>query len=100
MADLPPRRPVFDGATLRRLAAEFVIIVVGVLVAFAVEDWQANREQRQQALRLIGTMEADIAASVDDLREAASSAEIRRDGLYELLRRLDEPLPPVGGARP
>ena len=89
-----PRRRALDAATLRRLAAEFVVIVVGVLVAFAVDDWRAGVERREQALRLIGTMEADIAASVEDLREAASSARVRRDAIVELLRLAGEPLPP------
>lgn len=94
----PPRRPrAFDATTLRRLAAEFVVIVVGVLVAFAVDDWRENAERRERATRLLGMMEADIAASVEDLREAASSASLRRDALVELLRLAGAPLPPDDG---
>lgn len=90
----PPRRAAFDAVILRRLAAEFVVIVVGVLVAFAVDDWQAGVERREAALRLIGAMESDITASVEDLREAAASAAVRRDAMVELLRLAGQPLPP------
>jgi hypothetical protein len=41
---------------------------VGVLVALAVDDWQADVERRAAAERLIGTMEVDLAESVADLR--------------------------------
>jgi hypothetical protein len=78
----------------RWLAAEFVVIVVGVLVALAVDDWQADAERRAAAERLIGTMEVDLAESVADLREAAASARVRQSALVEILRRLGEPLPP------
>ncbi len=92
---VPRLPPVFDAATLRRLAAEFVIIVVGVLVAFAVEDWQAGREQHAEALRLLSAMEVDIAESVADLREARASAAVRKSALVEILRRVGAPLPPT-----
>ena len=92
----PPRRVAFDSVIVRRLAAEFVVIVVGVLVAFAVDDWQAGVERQRAALRLIGGMESDITATVEDLREAAASAAVRRDALVELLRLAGQPLPPDG----
>lgn len=97
-----PRGPrtTFQPGTLRRLVAEFVVIVVGVLVALAVDDWRAEVESRQRALRLISTMEADIAASVADLREAAASAGVRRDALAELIRLAGDPPPPEGSWRP
>lgn len=98
--DTPSRARTLDGATLRRLGAEFVVIVVGVLVALAVDDWRAGVESRRQALRLLSTMEADISASVDDLREAAESAVLRRDALVELLRLAGSPLPPSTEWRP
>lgn len=80
----------------KRLAGEFVVIVVGVLVALAVDDWQGAVQRRADAERLVGTMEVDIAESVADLREAIASARIRQSALVELLRRLGEPLPPEG----
>lgn len=97
----PPRLPrIFDRGTVQRLAAEFVVIVVGVLVAFAVDDWQAGRERERAALRLLNTMEADIAETVADLREAEISARLRTSALAELLRLVGEPPPPDGGWQP
>lgn len=92
---VPRLPPVFDAATLRRLGAEFVIIVVGVLVAFAVEDWQAGRERQDEALRLLSAMEVDVAESVADLREARTSAVVRQSAIVEILRRVGAPLPPA-----
>jgi len=84
-----------EGRAWKRLSAEFVVIVVGVLVALAVDDWQADVERRASAARLIGTMEVDLTESVADLREAVVSARVRQSALVEILRRLDEPLPPA-----
>ena len=59
-----------DAHPLRRLAAEFAVIVVGVLVALAAQGWWENRqveEDRVQALRAIATdlelLSEDLAGS-------------------------------------
>lgn len=94
-----PRR-VWTSAAIQRLVAEFVVIVVGVLVAFGVDDWQAERERRAAAVRLLGTMEADIAASIEDLEEAQRSASVRASALAELSRLVGEEPPGAHAVRP
>ena len=58
--------------SVRRLAAEFVVIVFGVLVALAVDQWQDERNDRmleaQYASRLISDLQVDTARYASLLR--------------------------------
>ena len=57
-------RPLMTGPVALRLAGEFVIIVAGVLVALAVDQWNRDRldrsEEREIIERLISDMEVDV----------------------------------------
>jgi uncharacterized protein DUF6090 len=52
----------------KRLAGEFVVIVIGVLVALGVDSWQQRGENRRQELVLLGELR-------DDLTSTRSNAE-------------------------
>ena len=43
-----------------RVTAEFVVIVVGVLVAFAVDDWATDRAERAEARRYIERLAVEV----------------------------------------
>lgn len=43
-----------------RVSAEFVLIVVGVLVAFAVDDWAARRSARMEEARYLERLLSDV----------------------------------------
>lgn len=62
----------------KRLAAEFVVIVVGVLVALGVDGWRETRQNRAEEARLLASIEADLVAdSVDIAQGMASTEEVR-----------------------
>ena len=48
-----------------RLASEFVVIVLGVLVALAVADWRQSRADRQLEAYLIARLSDDLAADLE-----------------------------------
>jgi len=59
-------------STMQKLAGEFVVIVVGVLVALGVDQWRERQAERAletaYATRLVGDLRADTAAFGDMLR--------------------------------
>lgn len=59
-------------STMRKLAGEFVVIVVGVLVALGVDQWRERQGEKAleaaYAARVIGDLRADTAAFGDMLR--------------------------------
>jgi hypothetical protein len=87
----PPRDPLLVRGDLRhglkRLAAEFAVIVMGVLVALGVDEWREARGERDLARQymtgLIADIEADSAslALVDRaIRRQRNSVADIRDG--------------------
>lgn len=59
-------------ANLRRMAGEFLVIVVGVLAALAVDDWRDYRNERELESHLLGRLEEDLRADAADLAIAQS----------------------------
>jgi hypothetical protein len=51
-----------------RLAGEFVVIVVGVLVALGVDGYAEGRAERDRETDALVTLRADLTASLEDLR--------------------------------
>jgi len=79
-----------SGRSFRRLAGEFVLIVVGVLVALAVESWR----EEQSDLRLVGSylisLETELVQDTFINRVYADVSRYRSTGLEQLLAALDE----------
>ena len=70
----------------RRAAAEFVVIVAGVLMALAVDDLRQSQSDRRLERHLLETMLVDADETVLDLEEAVRSAEARMSAAAHLLR--------------
>lgn len=79
----------------RRLAADFVIIVVGVLVALGVDAaWEA-REERVREAAYLGQLRADLSVTADTLVAAIEVDSLAREGADRALDALNSTrLPP------
>lgn len=79
----------------RRLAAEFVVIVVGVLVALGVDAARDARADRVREATYLGQLQADLSETADHLAEAISVDQRARDGADRLTVALNASgLPP------
>jgi hypothetical protein len=64
-----------------RFLGEFLVIVVGVLVALAVDDWRDYRTDRQLEAHLLERLTDDLTADAADLA-LAKLVLLRRDWLF------------------
>ena len=55
------------GTLVVRLAAEFAVIVLGVLVALWVDSWSTAREEAERELELLGSLATELRESIDSL---------------------------------
>jgi len=62
-------REAMDLAWIRKAAAEFLIIVVGVLVALAVDGWREDRVERGMEREYLERLLVDLQAGQDNLVE-------------------------------
>ena len=58
-----------------RLAAEFVVIVVGVLVALSVDSWVADRQQARLEEAFLGQLHDDLTRAHEQISEQLAMTE-------------------------
>ena len=60
-----------------RLAAEFAIIVLGVLVALGVDDWRSGQADLKREAYFLGSLIEDLEADIVDFQAAHANAQAR-----------------------
>ncbi|UCC24541.1 MAG: hypothetical protein JSU98_12475 [Gemmatimonadales bacterium] len=83
---------------LPRLAGEFLVIVVGVLVALFVDGLREDRRERGYERQVLDAVAADLRANLEDLAQAERGANFRRRAAIETLLRIDGASQPPGAA--
>jgi hypothetical protein len=75
-----------------RLAAEFVVIVVGVLVALAADAWWQQRGDGQRRSALLDAIQSDMARAHDEVERVARHHTAGLESAAVLLERGDADL--------
>jgi len=84
-----------DSSSWRRSAAEFVVIVVGVFVALAVDSARGARADRVRETDYLQQLRTDLSATAEGLEQAIAVDERARDGADRVVRALSAgSLPP------
>lgn len=68
------------------LLAEFVIIVLGVLAALAVDEWREGRAERERAVEIVESFIRDLRTDSADFADLPGRALSRVMGAHVLLR--------------
>jgi hypothetical protein len=76
----------------RRLIGEFVIIVLGVLAALAVDNWREDRAEQELQTMYLDRFAGDLERDLDSLRSATWSSMAQARATTTLLNALDDPL--------
>ena len=69
------------------LFSEFVIIVLGVLVALGVDNWNSNRQDEEVRRHLIGSLLADLREDTADYEEFVTVNAERHDAANFIIER-------------
>lgn len=67
------------------LASEFVVIVLGVLTALAVDEWRNSREQAEIREQLLTALIPDLDDDLGDYEQVVRSSRTRLDACGKLL---------------
>jgi hypothetical protein len=79
----------------RRLGLEFIVIVIGVLVALAVDDWRQTRADRELEKHLLTSLRADLEKDEFDAQFQQEAQKKLRDAVDHILAVVDHPLAPT-----
>jgi len=74
----------------RRLAGEFGVIVVGVLVALAIDAWWSERQERVDERQAVQLLRAEFQSNAARLDTVASQDREALEAGYALLALMDE----------
>lgn len=74
------------GETGRRLAAEFAIIFVGVVLAFQFENWRESRQDREREGEALQALAEDFRVNRDRLADTRRSQSLTLEALDVWLR--------------
>jgi hypothetical protein len=77
---------------IRRFGGEFVVIVLGVLAAFAVEDWSENRQNRALEENYLSRLRADLQRDLQQIGPASWASFANARAATTLLYELGDPL--------
>jgi len=87
------------GPILKRGAAEFLVVVLGVLVALAVDDWRSSRIDRETERHVLERLAGDLLLDSMDIADAMGQAAQRMVAGMRVLERLGEDRDVVAGLR-
>ena len=76
----------------RNFAAEFVVIVLGVLAALAVESWSEDREDRVLEELYLSRLQVDLRNDLEQIGRARWASFAQARATTTLLFSLDDPL--------
>ena len=78
----------------RRLGLEFIVIVVGVLAALAVDDWRQSRADRALENHLLSSLREELESDEMDAKGQEDLEQRLRDAADHILAVVDHPLAP------
>lgn len=77
------------------LAAEFAVVVAGILGALWVDEWREARREAELEQTYLARLEEDLSASLDALEPLLERNSQQRDGIRAALALLDGPRTPA-----
>ena len=69
---------------------EILLVVIGILIALQVDNWNEQREQRQTARRYLASLIEDVTADVDQFQRRSDQALFRFHSGQQLLKWIGE----------
>ena len=80
---------LFESSRWKHAIGEIVLIVLGVLIALAVNNWNASRQQRRVELTVLAQLRAALVGDLSALRAVDDAVRVREKRIEMLLADLD-----------
>lgn len=77
--------------SVRWLLAELLVVVVGILIAFQIDEWSSARIERRQEVASLQAILRDLEIGERELQLYVESAQDRHEHYLELLAFLQDP---------
>ncbi|MDX1471308.1 MAG: DUF6090 family protein [Flavobacteriaceae bacterium] len=77
---------------LKYAIGEIILVVIGILIALQINNWNENRRDRQQEQVLLGQLQSEFQSNLDQLNEKIELRNLISYSALNLLESIDSPL--------
>lgn len=85
-----------QSSSVSGLAAEIVVVILGILIAFQIDSWASERRDRAEEREYFGRLQADLRAEIELMDNALRFAQNRIDAVRLLEEVVADPNSAVG----
>lgn len=71
---------------LKYAVGEVLLVMIGILLALQVNNWNEGRKVDQQGLKLIENLKSDFQRNLESVEEVIAAAEEVKEGLETFLK--------------
>ena len=68
---------------------EIILVVIGILIALSINNWNEQRKSSKQELLLLKQLQTDLSTNKDEVKELNSRLNINKVGIDSLILRLN-----------
>jgi hypothetical protein len=72
--------------SLKYAVGEVLLVMIGILLALQVNNWNEGRKVDQQGLKLIENLKSDFQRNLESVEEVIAAAEEVKEGLETFLK--------------
>lgn len=69
---------------------EIILVVIGILIALQINNWNESRIEREKETKLISQLEIDLKKNREEIIDLKKRLEINKDAIDSLIVRLQE----------
>lgn len=78
------------GKYLKYAIGEIVLVVIGILIALSINNWNQERIKHNEAKVLLSNLKLDVEENIKNLKDLQKSLEIRKGYADFILKSLDD----------
>lgn len=78
------------GKYLKYAIGEIILVVIGILIALQINNWNQERIEHKEAKVLLSNLSSDIEENIKNLKDQQNLLKIRKDWADFILKSLDD----------
>ncbi len=87
------RNEMKESRYLKYAAGEIILVVIGILIAFSINNWNQRQKDRTAQLELFESLKIDFEARLDELREIIEGRRTGIEAIHSLYNIINEETP-------
>ncbi|PWN05493.1 DUF6090 family protein [Rhodohalobacter mucosus] len=93
------RQKLIDDGNVRRYLiyaiGEILLVVIGILIALQINNWNEDRKLRSQELEMLHSLKASLENDADDREDSRERNEVARNSMETIINHMEADLPYV-----